>query len=424
MIASYEGNKLSGDGWSRGHVQIGGALFFGLLAPYMIAALISPRLPSLPVFQQSFGGTMIAIVIAFYFFRSLIAYPGIQASYYIIPVFSATFASEVVVLLLARLAYSRSLILLSYAVCIGWYYIVYFMIQRQPVRRIGVVPFGDITPLIEIGGATWLMLDSPRPPSLPCTAIVADFRADMPEEWESLLADLALEGTPVLHVKQLQESLTGRVEIEHLSENARGTLVPQPAYRNVKLIVDIIVSAILLVVLVPFFLVVAVCITRDSPGPVFFRQTRIGYRGTPFRVWKFRTMTHVVQSASRATAMTQQDDARITRIGRFLRRTRIDELPQLLNVIAGQMSLIGPRPEAEILSRWYKAEIPFYRYRHIVRPGITGWAQVSQGHVAGVQDVTSKLHYDFYYIANYSLWIDILIMFRTIRTIVTGFGSK
>ena len=135
-------------------------------------------------------------------------------------------------------------------------------------------------------------------------------------------------------------------------------------------------------------------------------------------------MAHGIDPASRTAAITRDNDVRITTVGQVLRRTRLDELPQLINVVLGQMSVIGPRPEAEVLSQWYEHEIPFYRYRHIVRPGITGWAQVNQGHVAEVTDVTSKLHYDFYYIANYSLWIDILIVFRTIRTIVTGFGSK
>lgn len=126
----------------------------------------------------------------------------------------------------------------------------------------------------------------------------------------------------------------------------------------------------------------------------------------------------------RDAAMTKDGDNRITSIGRFLRQSRIDELPQLINVLKGEMSWIGPRPEAIVLSRWYEQEIPFYRYRHIVRPGITGWAQVSQGHVVNVNEVKSKLHYDFYYIKNYSLWIDILIVVRTIRTMLTGFGAK
>ena len=107
-----------------------------------------------------------------------------------------------------------------------------------------------------------------------------------------------------------------------------------------------------------------------------------------------------------------------------LRRSRIDELPQIINILRGEISWIGPRPEALPLSRWYQSEIPFYRYRHIVRPGITGWAQVSQGHVLEIEDVMKKLSYDFFYISNFSPWIDLLIVVRTIKTMLTGFGSR
>lgn len=122
--------------------------------------------------------------------------------------------------------------------------------------------------------------------------------------------------------------------------------------------------------------------------------------------------------------ITKPQDDRITPIGRFLRFSRIDELPQLINVLRGEMSLIGPRPEATGLSDWYQSEVPFYRYRHIVKPGITGWAQVNQGHVAGVDDIKMKLQFDFYYIRNFSIWLDILIVMKTIKTMLTGYGHK
>jgi lipopolysaccharide/colanic/teichoic acid biosynthesis glycosyltransferase len=153
----------------------------------------------------------------------------------------------------------------------------------------------------------------------------------------------------------------------------------------------------------------------------------MGYRGHPFLMYKFRTMRQASAGTSadpRLDAMTRSNDERVTKIGRFLRHYRIDELPQLLNVLKGDMSWIGPRPEAVPLSLWYEAELPFYRYRHIVRPGITGWAQVKQGHVADVDEVLWKLHYDFYYIKNFSFWLDVLIVARTIRTILSGFGAR
>ena len=122
--------------------------------------------------------------------------------------------------------------------------------------------------------------------------------------------------------------------------------------------------------------------------------------------------------------MTKQKDGRITKVGQSLRKLRIDELPQIINVLRWEMSWIGPRPEAQVLSVWYTSEIPFYRYRHVVKPGISGWAQVNQGHVAEIGEVHAKLHYDFYYIKYFSPWLDVLIFFRTIKTILTGFGSR
>ena len=126
----------------------------------------------------------------------------------------------------------------------------------------------------------------------------------------------------------------------------------------------------------------------------------------------------------RRALMTSDDDDRITRVGRVLRTLRLDELPQIFNILKWEMSWIGPRPEAELLSAWYTSEIPFYRYRHVVKPGISGWAQVNQGHVAEVEDVYLKLHYDFYYIKYFSPWLDVLIVFRTIKTMLSGWGAR
>ena len=182
------------------------------------------------------------------------------------------------------------------------------------------------------------------------------------------------------------------------------------------------------VLLLPFALplmgIVALAIRAEGPGPILFRQARIGYAGKRITVYKFRTMKPVSIEDERRAAMTDKDDERITRVGRFLRTTRIDELPQIFNILRWQMSWIGPRPEAEVLSIWYTSELPFYRYRHVVKPGISGWAQVNQGHVAEVAEVHYKLHYDFYYIKYFSPWLDLLILFRTVKTVLNGFGAR
>jgi lipopolysaccharide/colanic/teichoic acid biosynthesis glycosyltransferase len=177
---------------------------------------------------------------------------------------------------------------------------------------------------------------------------------------------------------------------------------------------------VLLPILTPFMLIVALAIRLDGDGPALFKQERIGFRGETFWIYKFRTMS----SAAQGPDYTLDQDPRITRIGRVLRKYRIDELPQAINILKGEMSWIGPRPESVELADWYEKEVPFFSYRHVVRPGISGWAQVKQGHSTGVSDVTDKLHYDFYYIKHFSPWLDLLIFFLTIRTILTGFGAR
>jgi lipopolysaccharide/colanic/teichoic acid biosynthesis glycosyltransferase len=150
----------------------------------------------------------------------------------------------------------------------------------------------------------------------------------------------------------------------------------------------------------------------------------MGYRGRIFSMIKFRTMAVTEDGGDHRASITRENDQRITRVGRFLRRTRLDELPQVFNILTGEMSWIGPRPEAISLSNEYTKKIPNYRYRHLVRPGISGWAQVHQGHVTTLDGINEKLRYDFYYVKNISLWLDIVIALSTIRVIITGFGAK
>ena len=293
---------------------------------------------------------------------------------------------------------------------------------------VAIVPFGRIDKLGAIDRVDWQVMAQPRlEDAADCQAIVADFGADLPPRWEGFLADAALAGRIVFQVKQLEESLTGRVEIEHISENSFGSLLPARGWFHLKEVTDLMFAILVLPFVALVSLIVAVAIKLDDGGPVLFRQKRIGHAGAPIMMVKFRTMRVISPGDPgdrRSAAMTGDDDDRITRVGSFLRRSRIDELPQIWNILKGEMSWIGPRPEAQVLSSWYTGEIPFYRYRHVVKPGISGWAQVNQGHVAEVDEVHRKLHYDFYYIKYFSPWLDLLIVFRTIRTMTSGFGSR
>jgi lipopolysaccharide/colanic/teichoic acid biosynthesis glycosyltransferase len=168
-------------------------------------------------------------------------------------------------------------------------------------------------------------------------------------------------------------------------------------------------------------MIIALLIKNDSSGPVFYSQTRIGRDNKPFRLWKLRTM---VRHADKDNVhWTTEHDARITGFGKYLRKMRMDEIPQLFNILKGDMTLIGPRPEAFSLVEMYRKDIPYYLERHMVTPGITGWAQINYPYGNSVEDAREKLKYDYYYIKNRSLVLDAIIFLRTIRIVLTGKGA-
>ncbi len=411
--------------WHRVRLQLGVGLLLAVAIPYLVRFRAEYGQADLDSINNSLVGTIIALVGGYYAFRRVSFYPGVRASYHILPTFAVSYGLVLAAFFFARLDYSRLHFLTSFTLCVFWYYVVYFKLQRQQTLRIGIVPFGEVEHLFDIPDVQWARLSGEGEDAGVCDAIVADLRADIPDEWERFLADRALAGTLVMHVKQMEESLTGRVAIEHLSENNLGSLIPGIIYAKVKRLGDLALAAIAIPLLAPFMLLIAIAIKLESRGPILFRQERMGYRGHPFTMIKLRTMSVSDEADDpRLAAITQDADKRVTRIGKYLRRYRIDELPQIVNIFTGEMSWIGPRPEAVPLSHWYEKELPFYRYRHIVRPGITGWAQVKQGHVAEVGDVLWKLQYDFYYIKNFSFWLDLLILARTARTVLSGFGAR
>jgi len=190
-----------------------------------------------------------------------------------------------------------------------------------------------------------------------------------------------------------------------------------------KKITDILLASALLLTALPLMLLVALAIKYDSPGPMFYRQERVGLRGRHFKVLKFRSMRQDAEADGRPVWAAAQDD-RITRVGRFIRWARIDELPQLLNVLRGEISVIGPRPERPYFVEQFNKLIPSYDERHSVLPGITGWAQVNYPYGASLEDAREKLRYDLYYIANYSFRLDLQILLATVRVVLSGKGAR
>ena len=401
-------------------------LLLAVLLPWAVRVNLEIQELEWPGLQNSLIGTVIALSVGYFAYRRLSRYPGVRAFYHILPTFAAAYGAVLAIFFFARLDYSRLHFSVSFLICVLWFYLLYFKLRNRRLT-IGFIPGGSTTSLTAIPEVQWVELSGEAKGIERLDMIVADLRADLGEAWERFLADRALDGMLVMHVKQMEESLTGRVAIEHLSENNLGSLIPGIVYGKVKRLGDFLGALLALPILAPFMLAIAAAIRLDSPGPAFFRQRRMGYRGRDFIMLKFRTMRveeEAGEADPRLAAITGDEDLRVTRVGRFLRRYRLDELPQVINVLKGEMSWIGPRPEAIPLSGWYEAELPFYRYRHIVRPGITGWAQLKQGHVAQVEEVLEKLHYDFYYIKNFSFWLDLLIVAGTMRVIVSGHGAR
>ncbi len=410
---------------TRRRFQFAGALLFSALVPWLARGPLLPGTLLEHASVNTLTGNAIAVVIAFWMRLSIETYPGIRRSAVILPATLTGHGVIVAWFLLTRLPYDRLALTGGFVLHLIWLYLLYIYAERNLRRTIAVVPFGAVAPLARIDSVNWRTIRRPRLADVrKGQAIVADFSADLPDEWEAFLADAALDGRIVYQVKQLWESLTGRVELEHLSENSFGSLVPARGYFYLKSVGDFLFALAILPLALPLMALIAVAIRLDGSGTILFRQKRIGHAGKRITVYKFRTMRPGTIADDREAAMTSEEDARITRIGRILRKLRLDELPQIFNILRFEMSWIGPRPEAEVLSRWYTSEIPFYRYRHVVRPGISGWAQVNQGHVANVDQVHEKLKYDFYYIKYFSPWLDVLILFRTIKTMASGFGAR
>jgi len=240
-------------------------------------------------------------------------------------------------------------------------------------------------------------------------------------EWSRALSRAMLVGCKVRHVGEYIEELRGAVSLEHFDVDH---LPPNgiTSYKALKRAIDIGLVIFILPVVLPVLALSMLAVLVTMGGPVFFIQERVGLGGEPFRMWKLRTMRP--ERAGEVLKAAVVGDARVTPAGRILRRFRIDELPQLWNVLKGDMSLIGPRPEAVPLHDQYLARLPNYAYRYLVRPGITGWAQVSAPPSASAEEARQKLTYDLYYVKKLSLYLDLQIVLRTFWTITAGGGVR
>ena len=243
--------------------------------------------------------------------------------------------------------------------------------------------------------------------------------------WMDALLRCRLDGRRVYEAAGFCERVLRRIPVTHLRTSDfafADELTVSGARRAAKRVFDILVASTLLLCAAPFLLIVMAAIKLDSKGPLFYRQERVGLGGKSYWLWKFRSMRTDAEKDGAVWARTNDD--RVTRVGRFIRKTRIDEIPQVFNILTGDMSFVGPRPERPVFVEQLKQQIPFYGLREAVKPGLTGWAQIRYPYGASVEDARNKLEFDLYYVKNGSLFLDVGIIFHTVRHVLLGRGAR
>jgi len=271
--------------------------------------------------------------------------------------------------------------------------------------------FADLPKLVEKHGVNHIIVG------------LTDSRKKLPTKE---LLDLKTNGLLIETVEDFYERVTGKIPVENLRPSwlvfNSGFYISKYVFL-LKRILSIFLSVVLLILTSPILLLTMLAIKLDSKGPVFYKQKRVGRNGRVFKLVKFRSMRQDAEKETGPVWSTQENDNRVTRVGRFLRRARIDELPQIFNVLRGDMDMVGPRPERPFFVERLSTEIPYYPLRHIVKPGITGWAQVNYGYASKLEHTVEKLQYDLFYIKNISLALDLLVIFETIKTVLVRKGS-
>ena len=265
-----------------------------------------------------------------------------------------------------------------------------------------------------------------RPPTEPIPegcSLVVDLRAVLSEDMAQWVSSSSIAGYRIRALAPVYEEHTGRLPMVHIAE---GWELSQPvsrtAYQPFKRVIDVVLVALTAPLWLFLGLAIWMAVRLDSPGAAIYAQERVGRGGQRFTLYKFRTM--VTNAEPDGPKFTTIKDPRLTVTGRLLRLSRMDEVPQLWNVLKGDLSLVGPRPERPVFVEDFETTIPFYADRHLVRPGVTGWAQVNYGYADDEADTIEKLTYDLYYVKHSSIWLDLQILGKSLWTVLTGFGAR
>ena len=403
----------------------------------VILGRVVPATPAPTIFIDTLWWSLGALVFTILSIDRFIHVPAAQGGIWVVFSSAACFAGLLILLAATHAAYSRVAIAGSFTITTLWLFIGIRRHLRSLVLKLGVPEPGVLALLSTARDALRsvqlthvradLIATDDVDVMMDLDGVVIDRYANKSKALQRVITRLKLRGTRIYSADHIHELLTGRLALSHTEDSFLDDSSGRVIYTIVKRGLDLLGASVLLTVLAIPMLGIAVALRLDGRSTrALFLQERVGQGGQPFRMIKFCTMRplDVTHEARVDPQGESHDDARITPVGRLLRRYRLDELPQLLNVLAGTMSLIGPRPEWTASAGDFFDRIPHYPYRHLVRPGITGWAQVTQGHVTDLSDAMIKLELDLFYVKHMSFALDLVIGIRTVRTVITGHGSR
>lgn len=412
--------------WNRLAIRILLGWLIACVIPILICWNLISKDANIINLINSWIASSIGLIIILVLLDKFTRLPGQDSMLLVIPCYFTVVGILASLFFILRIPYSVYYLMVNLPLVLIFCFVSQFIIKTISKPILAYVPVGRYQELLAIPNIHWISLAN-RPKivikNVEFSAVIVDLSDEkLYGAWEKYLAKLTIQGIPVYNFLQAKESLTGRLPIRHLYENNLGSLLPQRELIILKRCIDTLLIVVFLpLIFIIMGIVMLAIYIEESHSPIFFTQYRVGQGGKIFKMYKFRSMR--LNAPNLNKLMTQANDERITKVGRIIRKWRIDEIPQFYNVLKGDMSLIGPRPELPSEVERLEKVIPFYIYRQIVKPGISGWAQVMQGE-GHVENIQTKLEYDFYYIKNFSFTLDFLIVIKTIQTMLTGFGAR
>ena len=398
---------------------------FGVWAPWLVTTPVGSLMPSVVLVLS---GAALSLYGSYLSWGNTAPRPSYGRA---VAIVGSTMAITAVGILITRSYFSREWLLTTTAV---WFALAIghrFIQRRRPWTESMVIithekPLADDlaqSPHASVIAVVDPLGDPADVPLVDGATIVVDLRAVLSEDMARYVSSASVSGQTIRPLVDVYEEHTGRLPLVHI---VGGWEVTRPVYRSGFAPVKRAIDIVLVLVTLPLWIILGAItwfvVKIDSRGPALYRQPRVGRNGETFTLVKFRTM--IKDAEADGPQFASMNDPRITRVGWFLRRSRLDEIPQLWTVLMGDLALVGPRPERPVFVERYSATIPFYDSRVLIRPGITGWAQVHYGYADGDADTVEKLTYDLYYVKHSSIWLDVHIFGKSIWTVLTGFGAR